>query len=107
MNPATLSALAEPNRFQMVELLREGPLTVGELADRLQVRQPQVSKHLKVLQEVEIVEVIPSANRRYYKLRPEPFRQMDDWLDTFRSMWEEQLDRLGDYLKQLQEEQNK
>jgi DNA-binding transcriptional ArsR family regulator len=104
MNTATLSALAEPNRLQMVELLRDGPLTVGEIADRLHVRQPQVSKHLKVLNEARIVEVHPVANRRIYKLRPEPLQEMDTWLESFRSMWEDRLDRLDAYLQELQKE---
>jgi len=102
MNTATLSALAEPNRLQMVELLRDGPLTVGEIADRLHVRQPQVSKHLKVLNEAQIVEVRPLANRRFYRLRPEPLQEIDTWLQTFRSMWEVRFDRLDDYLLEIQ-----
>jgi DNA-binding transcriptional ArsR family regulator len=102
MNTATLSALAEPNRLQMVELLRDGPLTVGEIADRLHVRQPQVSKHLKVLNEAQIVEVRPLANRRFYRLRPEPLQEIDSWLQTFRSMWEVRFDRLDDYLLEIQ-----
>ena len=102
MNTATLSALAEPNRLQMVELLRDGPLTVGEIADRLHVRQPQVSKHLKVLNEAQIVEVRPLANRRFYRLRTEPLQEIDSWLQTFRSMWEVRFDRLDDYLLEIQ-----
>jgi DNA-binding transcriptional ArsR family regulator len=102
LNTTTLSALAEPNRLHMVELLREGPLTVGEIADRLHVRQPQVSKHLKVLSEAQIVEVRADANRRIYRLRPEPLQELDSWLDTFRSMWEDRLDRLDEYLKEIQ-----
>jgi DNA-binding transcriptional ArsR family regulator len=107
MNTATLSALAEPNRLQMVELLREGPLTVGEIADRLHVRQPQASKHLKVLHEARIVEMRPDANRRIYRLRPEPFQELDSWLDTFRRMWEDQFDRLDEYLQEFQKEEKK
>jgi DNA-binding transcriptional ArsR family regulator len=102
MNTATLSALAEPNRLQMVELLRDGPLTVGEISDLLHVRQPQVSKHLKVLNEARIVEVRPVANRRFYRLRPEPLQEMDSWIQTFRSMWEDRFDRLEDYLLEIQ-----
>ncbi|MBD2869962.1 ArsR/SmtB family transcription factor [Paenibacillus arenilitoris] len=104
MNTATLSALAEPTRLQMVELLRDGPLTVGEIADRLHVRQPQVSKHLKVLNEAQIVEVRPDANRRIYNLRPEPLQEMDSWLDSFRRMWEDRFDRLDEYLKEIQKD---
>jgi DNA-binding transcriptional ArsR family regulator len=107
MNSTTLSALAEPNRLQMVELLRDGPLTVGEIADRLHVRQPQVSKHLKVLSEAQIVEVRPIANRRIYNLRPEPLQEMDSWLATFRSMWEDRFDQLDNYLKEIQQDGNK
>ncbi len=106
MNITTLSALAEPTRLQIVELLREGPLTVGEIADRLHIRQPQVSKHLKVLNESQIVEVRPEANRRFYKLRPEPLREMDGWLKTFRSIWDDQFNQLEDYLREIQEDKS-
>jgi DNA-binding transcriptional ArsR family regulator len=105
MNPdmgMTLSALAEPNRLHIVELLRKGALTVGEIADRLQLRQPQVSKHLKVLSDNGFVEVQAEANRRIYKLRPEPFNAFDAWLKPFRRTWEDRFDNLDDYLKELQ-----
>lgn len=102
MKQTTLNALAEPNRLQMVELLREGPLTVNQIAERLQIRQPQTSKHLKILHEAGLVEVQAEANRRIYKLRPEPLQEMDEWLDSFRSIWEKRLDQLEDYLKKLQ-----
>ena len=107
MNTTTLSALAEPHRLQIVELLREGPLTVGEIADRLQIRQPQASKHLKVLNEARIVEVRPDQNRRYYNLRGEPLKEMDTWLDRFRSLWEERFDNLEAYLKELQSKEKR
>src|ERR1700726_3057510 len=96
------TALTEPNRFHIVELLRDGPLTVGEIAERLGLQQPQVSKHLKVLSEAEIVEVQPQANRRIYKLRREPFQELEAWLQSFRRLWEERFDRLDDYLLELQ-----
>lgn len=98
MNITTLSALAEPNRLQMIELLREGPLTVNEIADQLSLRQPQASKHLKVLYEARLVEIRPEANRRIYRLRMEPLKEMDTWLGSFREMWEERMDRLSDYV---------
>lgn len=97
-----LHALSEPNRLRIVELLREGPLTVGELTDRLQLRQPQVSKHLRVLHESGVVEVHADANRRIYKLRPGPFQDLNAWLERYRSIWEEKFDRLDSYLQQLQ-----
>ncbi|XEC95743.1 ArsR/SmtB family transcription factor [Paenibacillus tarimensis] len=104
MNTTTLSALAEPNRLHMVELLRDGPLTVNEIAERLHIRQPQASKHLKVLNEARIVDVRPAANRRFYILRPEPLRELDSWLESFRRLWEDRFDRLEEYLQELQNE---
>ena len=96
------TALTEPNRLHIVELLRDGPLTVGEITARLGLQQPQVSKHLKVLSEADIVEVQPQANRRIYKLRREPFQELESWLQSFRHLWEERFDRLDDYLLELQ-----
>jgi DNA-binding transcriptional ArsR family regulator len=96
------TALTEPNRFHIVELLRDGPLTVGQIAERLALRQPQVSKHLKVLSRAAIVEVQPQANRRIYQLRREPFQELETWLHSFRRLWDERFDRLDDYLLELQ-----
>lgn len=97
-----LAVLAEPNRRRIVELLRDGPLSVGEIAERLGLRQPQTSKHLKVLSESRIVEVRVDANRRIYELRPEPFRALDAWLHSFKSVMEERFDNLDEYLRELQ-----
>jgi DNA-binding transcriptional ArsR family regulator len=102
MDITTFSALAEPNRLRIVELLRSGPLTVGEIAEQLQLRQPQASKHLKVLHEAGLVEVEAVANRRNYKLHRQPFQDMDEWLNAYRRIWEERFDSLDSYLQQLQ-----
>ncbi|GIP32036.1 helix-turn-helix transcriptional regulator [Paenibacillus sp. J2TS4] len=102
MDMAALSALAEPNRMNIVELLRGGPLTVGEIANQLGLRQPQASKHLKVLSDNGILEAKAEANRRIYKLRPEPFQALDSWLKSFRHIMEERFDNLEDYLRELQ-----
>jgi DNA-binding transcriptional ArsR family regulator len=98
----TLSALSEPNRLHIVELLRDGPLTVGEIAERLGLHQPQVSKHLRVLSDSGLVEVYPSANRRIYKLRSQPFKELEAWMEPYRRMWDERFDNLDDYLRELQ-----
>jgi DNA-binding transcriptional ArsR family regulator len=103
---ATLGALAEPNRLKIVELLREGPLTVGAIADRLGLRQPQASKHLKVLSESGILEVKAEANRRIYRLRPEPFQDLDSWVQSFRSVMEARFDNLDAYLREIQRDRN-
>jgi DNA-binding transcriptional ArsR family regulator len=105
MNVATFSALAEPNRLDIVQLLCDGPLPVGEIAVRLELNQPQTSKHLRVLSDAGLVEVQPAANKRIYKLRPEPFKEMDTWLETYRRIWEEKFDKLEAYLRKLQEQQ--
>lgn len=102
MNVSMLGALAEPNRMAIVELLRNGPLTVGEIANRLELSQPHASKHLKVLSDNGIVEVKPEANRRYYKLRSEPFRLIEYWATSFQKDMERRLDNLDDYVQELQ-----
>jgi DNA-binding transcriptional ArsR family regulator len=104
----TLSALAEPNRLQIVELLRDGPLTVGEIAGRLELRQPQASKHLKVLADKGILEVKADANRRIYRLKPEPFMTLDTWVKSFQRVMEERFNNLDEYLQKLKtKEKNK
>ncbi|MFJ7183858.1 ArsR/SmtB family transcription factor [Lysinibacillus xylanilyticus] len=105
VNVTILSALSESNRMHIVELLRKGPLTVGEIADQLGLRQPQTSKHLKVLSDNGIVEVQAEANRRIYKLRPEPFQVLDSWIKSFQSVMEERFDNLDEYLKELQKKE--
>ena len=104
---ATLTALAEPNRLHIIELLRDGPRPVGEIVDRLGLRQPQVSKHLHVLSDAGLVEMHPAAQRRIYRLRPQPLRELDMWLQSYRRFWEDSFDRLDDYLVELQKEEAK
>jgi DNA-binding transcriptional ArsR family regulator len=98
----TLNALAEPNRLHILELLHNGPLSVGEIVEQLGLHQPQVSKHLRVLTEAGLVEVEQVAQRRIYKLRAQPFQELDNWLDSFRRLWEERLDNLEEYLREIQ-----
>lgn len=98
----TLNALAEPNRLHIVELLRKGPLTVGEITEQLGLLQPQTSKHLRVLSKAGLVGVQAIANRRIYKLRQQPFQDLDHWLESFQSVWNERFDRLDEYLHDLQ-----
>ncbi len=105
MNVMTFSALAEPNRFDIVELLRDGPLPVGEIAERLDLNQPQTSKHLRVLSDAGLVEVQPAANKRIYKLRAQPLQELDTWLDNYRRIWEEKFDNLDIYLRELQQKE--
>ena len=101
VNASTFSALAEPSRFQIVELLREGPASVGEIATRLSLRQPQTSKHLRVLSDAGLIAAKPIAQRRVYALQPAPFQEMDRWLDTYRPTWDERLDAMEAHLRSL------
>jgi len=95
-------ALAEPNRLQIVDLLLREPLPVGTVADRLGIRQPQASKHLRVLSDAGLVEVRPDAQRRIYALRAQPFQEIDGWLERYRSLFAEQFERLDQVLEELQ-----
>lgn len=97
----TLRALAEPHRFHIVELLRERPRPVGEMVDRLGLRQPQVSKHLRVLTQAGLVEARVDAQRRVYELRAAPLRELDVWLQRYRRIWEGNFERLDSVLEEL------
>ena len=107
MNTAFMTALAEPNRMRIVELLRDGPRPVGEIALRLRLRQPQASKHLRVLNEAGLVEVHPVAQQRIYQLQPKAFEELDNWMETFRRIWDTRLDNLDEYLQELKAEQKR
>jgi DNA-binding transcriptional ArsR family regulator len=104
---ATLSALAEPNRLQIVELLRKKPRAVGEIVEQLGLKQPQVSKHLRVLSEAGLVEVHARAQQRIYSLRSEPFKELDVWLERYRRTVNQRFDRLDDILREQKEKGDK
>lgn len=93
------SALSEPNRLDIVELLYASPRTVNEIAGLLKLNQPQTSKHLKVLADAGIVAVHPVKNQRVYALKSQPFKELDQWLGKFRKMWEERFSRLDEILR--------
>lgn len=93
--------LAEPNRRQILDLLRAGERPVGDLVDALDISQPAVSKHLRVLRDAGVVNVRIDASRRMYRLRPEALREIDAWLAPYREMWENRLDELGDRLDRM------
>jgi DNA-binding transcriptional ArsR family regulator len=90
----TLKALSEPKRLRLVDVLAEGPHSVGELVKELELSQPLVSQHLGVLSEAGLVEVRREAQRRIYKLTAKPFKELDSWLEPYRRLWEAKFDRL-------------
>ena len=91
---AVLQALADPSRRTVLEILRDHPATAGELADALPIARPGVSRHLRVLREVGLVDVRQDAQRRIYSLRAEPFIEVDEWLADYRALWENRLGAL-------------
>jgi DNA-binding transcriptional ArsR family regulator len=95
---ATFEVLAEPARRRILELLRQRERPVGELVDRLDLSQPGVSKHLRVLREAGLVRVRPEGQRRVYGLRAEPLRELDAWLAPYREFWGGKLDALERHL---------
>jgi len=94
--------LAEPNRRAILSLLVSSEQSVGEIERQLQMSQPMVSKHLRVLREAGFVESTVDAQRRLYRLRPEPLREVDDWLAPFRRLWSAHVDALELYLDRME-----
>lgn len=98
---AVIEVLAEPNRRRILDLLRTGERPVGVLVGALDVSQPTVSRHLRVLRDAGLVEVRSSAQQRLYRLRPEPLQELDEWLAPYRAMWADRLDALEQVIEAL------
>lgn len=94
--------MAEANRRRILDLLVARERTVGELVRALDVSQPAVSKHLRVLRGVGLVESRVDAQRRFYRVRPHPLREIDAWLEPYRAMWNRSLDALERHLDETQ-----
>ena len=90
--------VSEPNRRRILDLLGARECPVGELVEHLELSQPAVSKHLRILREAGLVDVRGEAQRRLYSVRPEPLRAIDDWLAPYRLMWASRLDDLERHL---------
>jgi DNA-binding transcriptional ArsR family regulator len=95
---ALFEILAEPSRRRVLDLLLEQEHTVGELVEALDMSQPAVSKHLRVLREAGLVEARVDAQRRVYRLRPEPLAEVDAWLQPYRRFWRGKLASLQRHL---------
>lgn len=93
--PDVFQILADPTRRRLVEALRDGERSVGELVDVVGIGQPGVSRQLAILQDARFVVVRPEGRRRLYALRPEPFQELDEWMRGYRGMWEARLDRFA------------
>ncbi len=93
--------IAEPNRRAILSLLVSSPQPVGEIARQLRMPQPSVSKHLRVLREAGFVEATVDAQRRLYRLKPEPLQEVDAWLAPFRQFWSAHVDALERHLDRM------
>jgi DNA-binding transcriptional ArsR family regulator len=100
--PTAFDILAEPNRRLILDLLRQQPRRVTDLVELLSIQQPSVSKHLKVLREAGLVDVTADAQRRIYRLRTEPLREIEEWLAPYHAMWSDRLDALEKHLETME-----
>ncbi|MBI1730439.1 winged helix-turn-helix transcriptional regulator [Candidatus Acetothermia bacterium] len=102
----TFNAVAEPKRRKVLEMLSEGELPVNDIVTRLGWPQPVVSKHLGVLKEVGLVSMRKNGRQRVYRLEGEQLKPIHDWAKSFEKSWSERLDRLDEYLQELQKEES-
>jgi DNA-binding transcriptional ArsR family regulator len=98
------NAIAEAHRREVLDVLIRGEKAVGAIVDDLSMSQPQVSKHLRVLSEVGLVRCRADGRRRLYRLEPARLRPFHEWLGKYERAWNERLDRVDDYLQELQRE---
>jgi len=99
---AAFAAVAEPHRRRILDLLLDGERPVGDLVTDLALSQPAVSKHLRVLRDAGLVTVRVDAQRRLYRVDPEPLRALDDWLVPYRRLWATRLDALEAHLDEME-----
>ena len=103
----TFAALADPTRRAILARLSRGPASVNELAAPFKISLPGISKHLKVLERAGLIERGREAQWRPCRLRAEPLREVEDWVEHYRQFWEESFDRLDAYLKELKRTERK
>lgn len=100
---SVFEVIAEPNRRAILGLLAESEQSVGAIEKKLGMSQPAVSKHLRVLRDAGIVQSQVSAQRRLYRIKPEPLHELDDWLAPFRQLWSNHVDALERHLDRMDE----
>jgi len=104
---ATFAALADPTRRAILARLADGQATVSQLAEPFAITAPAVTKHLKVLQRAGLIAQGREKQWRPCRLQPQPLKDAADWVETYRQLWEQRLDRLEDYLRELQQHKEK
>lgn len=100
------NAVAEPRRRQILDVLVDGERSVGDLVAQIPVSQPQISKHLKVLKEVGLVQSRAAGRQRLYRVDPLALKPIHDWLEDYERLWNERLDRLDGYLYEVQRKED-
>jgi DNA-binding transcriptional ArsR family regulator len=98
MHISLLQTLADPTRLRIIEVLRVGEHSVNEIVQTVDIDQSGVSRHLRILQEANFVRVRPEGQKRIYSLCPEPFKDIDAWVNQYRQLWERRLDKFGEAL---------
>src|SRR5579862_6699821 len=98
---SSFAIIAEPNRRAILSMLLSSERSVGDIERKLRLSQPSVSKHLRVLREAGFVESRVEAQRRLYRLRPEPLMELDDWLEPLRRFWTKHIDALEQHLDRM------
>jgi DNA-binding transcriptional ArsR family regulator len=101
------NAVAEPRRRQILDALADGERPVNDLVERLGLAQPQVSKHLRVLRQVGLVDVRDAGRQRIYRLNARRLKPIHDWLKRYEDAWNERFDRLDEVLEELKQEEEK
>src|SRR6516164_2701581 len=106
MHNDAFQTLADPVRRSIVELLLDGEQAVNDLVGRLEIHQSGVSRHLRILGEAGFVQMRPDGARRLYSLKPDRFRELDQWISSYRALWESRLDRLGEALQRKKKQRD-
>ena len=105
--PDVFQVLADPTRRRIIDALRGGERSVGELVEVVNIGQPGVSRQLAILEDADFVVVRPEGRRRLYSLRPEPFRELSQFVTAYRAIWEGRLDRFAAELDRRRRSKNK
>ncbi|MBL8995292.1 MAG: winged helix-turn-helix transcriptional regulator [Spirochaetia bacterium] len=106
MQLTTFQILADPTRLRIIEALRSGERTVGDIVAQVEIDQSGVSRHLRILSEAGFAKSRPEGQRRLYSLKSEPFQELDAWVQQYRSLWEARLDRFAQALGRKKKNQN-
>ena len=104
MHIDAFQTLADPTRRRVLDALSRGERQVNDVVEEIGIHQSGVSRHLRILHEAGFVAVRPDGPRRLYSLKPEPFRELDEWLGRYRQFWDARLDRFGEALEAQQQQ---